>query len=135
MRYVRYIFYLGLGLGAVVLLVRPSVIHSAKTRIMGRATVAERVQKYGEDARQRMATHFAAAEVEYPPQRFMIVAFKLEKELHVFAANDARPWKRVLSYPILKTSGEPTPNEIWLRAERLSVSTPARAAGRAGTGY
>lgn len=70
------------------------------TRDMGKATVAERVDQYGKAARERLAPFFKAAGVAYPPERFLLLGLKHEKELHLFAGN-----KHIRSYPIKAASG------------------------------
>ncbi len=67
--------------------------------------IAERVAEYGPAARGRLAPYFAAAGVAYPPERFVLVAFKLERALHVLASGSGRGLAFVRSYPILGASG------------------------------
>ena len=77
-----------------------------RTRLFGGATVADRVAEYGPAARSRLAPAFDHAGVPYPPERFVIAAFKLEKEVHLLAAGPGQPLAFVKSYPILAASGD-----------------------------
>jgi hypothetical protein len=69
------------------------------------ATIPERVAQYGPTARARLAPYFAAAGVPYPPDRFALVGFKHERELHLLAAAPGRDLVFVRAYPILGASG------------------------------
>jgi hypothetical protein len=68
-------------------------------------TIADRVAQYGPVARARLAPYFAAARVPYPPDRFVLVGFKRERELDLFAAGPGRPLAFLRSYPIWGASG------------------------------
>ena len=68
-------------------------------------TIPERVAQYGPSARARLAPYFAAAGVPYPPQRFVLLGFKDERELHLLAAGPGQQLTFVRTYPILGASG------------------------------
>jgi L,D-transpeptidase catalytic domain len=68
-------------------------------------TIADRVAQYGRAARSRLAPFFAAAGVPYPPARFMILAFKRERELDLLAAAPGGNLVFIRSYPVLGASG------------------------------
>src|SRR5262249_46143202 len=70
------------------------------------ATIAERVAQYGPAARARLAPYFAAAYVPYPPQRFVLLGFKRERELQLIAYPPGGGPVFIRSYPILGASGE-----------------------------
>jgi hypothetical protein len=69
-------------------------------------SITDRVAQYGPSARARLAPYFAAAGVPYPPERFVLVGFKQERELHLLAAGPGRNLAFVRAYPILGASGE-----------------------------
>jgi len=69
-------------------------------------TIPDRVAQYGPTARARLAPYFAAAGVPYPPERFALLGFKRERELHLLAAGPGQPLAVVRAYPILGASGE-----------------------------
>lgn len=69
------------------------------------ATIADRVAQYGPGARARLAPFFAAAGVPYPPERFVLLGFKRERELHLLASGSGRELAFIRSYPILGASG------------------------------
>ncbi|MBU0611325.1 MAG: L,D-transpeptidase family protein [Armatimonadetes bacterium] len=104
-------------LGLIVLTVAvPPARRAARTalslvgrRLMGKKTVAQRLAEYGPSARTRLAPHFAAAGVPYPPARLTLVGLKQERELQVVAAAEHGPWRFVRSYPILAASGHAGP--------------------------
>jgi hypothetical protein len=67
--------------------------------------IVERVLQYGPAARARLAPFFAAAGIAYPPERFVLVGFKFERELHLLAYGPERGLTFIRSYPILGASG------------------------------
>jgi hypothetical protein len=69
------------------------------------ATVAERLAEYGPAARARLRPHFAATGVAYPPPALVLVAFKADDVLEVYAPDRAGSQRLVTSYPILAASG------------------------------
>jgi L,D-transpeptidase catalytic domain len=76
-----------------------------RAKFVGAATVADRVAQYGTVARERLAPLFQRAGVAYPPARFVLAAFKHERELHLFAGDDGTPLALVKIYPVLAASG------------------------------
>ncbi len=68
-------------------------------------TIADRVAQYGPGARARLEPFFAAAGVPYPPDRFVLLGFKRERELHLLAAGPGRDLVFIRSYPIWGASG------------------------------
>src|SRR6185369_4275425 len=71
----------------------------------GEQAIAERVAQYGPAARARLVPFFAAAGIAYPPERFVLLGFKLERELHLLASGSGRDPTFIRSYPILGASG------------------------------
>ena len=67
--------------------------------------IAARVAQYGPAARARLAPFFAAAGIAYPPERFVLVGFKLERELELFASGSEHGPSFIRSYPIQGMSG------------------------------
>jgi hypothetical protein len=74
-----------------------------------RAAVVERVEEHGPAARARLAPWFAAAGVAYPPRAAVLAGFKREKQLQLYAADEAGELRFVRSYPVLAASGGPGP--------------------------
>jgi L,D-transpeptidase catalytic domain len=68
-------------------------------------TIADRVAQYGPGARARLAPYFAAAGIAYPPDQFVLLGFKQERELHLLASGAGRPLVFIRSYPIRGASG------------------------------
>lgn len=71
-------------------------------------TIAEVLATLGERARGRLAPHFRAAGVPYPPPRVFLLAFKKERQLEVWAETRTRR-ALVHTYPILAASGQEGP--------------------------
>jgi hypothetical protein len=69
------------------------------------ATVEERLAQYGARARERLARHFAAASVRYPPSRLTLLALKQERSLELYARDAHGAQRFVHSYPVLAASG------------------------------
>lgn len=69
-------------------------------------TIADRVAQYGPAARARLLPFFAAAGVPYPPERFLLVGLKRERELQVYAAGPGQALAFIRSFPVFGASGE-----------------------------
>lgn len=75
--------------------------------IKGRATVADRIEQYGADARSRLRPRFQAASVDYPPWAVFLVGLKEEELLEVWGKNAPDDGFSLISkHPILGTSGD-----------------------------
>ena len=98
-----------IGVGAAFLggavAVRFGFLVPLRRRLFGGATVADRISQYGAAARARLAPAFSRAGVSYPPDRFVIAAFKLEREVHLLAAGPGQSLSFVKTYPVLAASG------------------------------
>lgn len=70
------------------------------------ASVEDRLDQYGPNARARLQPKFARANVPYPPARLLLLALKAERRLDIYAAASASvPRQFITSYPILGASG------------------------------
>lgn len=80
---------------------------SSYTRLMGRATVEQRVAEVGTAARARLAADFSAHQIAYPPLRVAFLATKEERVLQVYVAptRESPAWKFLKTYRILGSSG------------------------------
>jgi murein L,D-transpeptidase YafK len=74
-------------------------------KISGKATVAERVEQYGSQARKRLEPYFEKVGVNYPPDEVILVGLKQEKIIEVWARNNDKSFRKVREYPILGSSG------------------------------
>jgi L,D-transpeptidase catalytic domain len=72
----------------------------------GEQAIADRVAQYGPAARARLAPFFATAGIAYPPERFVLLGFKRERELHLIASGSGRDLTFIRAYPIQGMSGE-----------------------------
>ena len=77
-------------------------------RLRGRRTVQEVVREYGPTAEARLKPYFDRAGISYPPYRIALLAFKLEKELELWARLEGA-WTYIRKYPILAASGKAGP--------------------------
>jgi murein L,D-transpeptidase YafK len=73
------------------------------------ASVAERLQQYGSQARARLAPSFADKKISYPPRQLTLVGLKQERLLELYAGNSATNLQFIRSYRILAASGEAGP--------------------------
>ena len=73
------------------------------------ASVSDRLREFGKPARERLRSHFRSVGVAYPPKEAVLLGFKQERELQLYAPDAAGKWRRVYSYPILAASGRPGP--------------------------
>lgn len=79
-----------------------SYLHS---RYRARATIPERLEQYGPEARTRWKPYFDRAGVTYPPTKVVLVGLKQEKQLEVYATSDAAAPRLIRAFPILAASG------------------------------
>ena len=69
-------------------------------------SVYDRMAQYGYPARKRLAPYFRAAEVDYPPQTVVLVGFKRERRLELYAGNNPDDLKFIRYYDVLAASGD-----------------------------
>ncbi len=72
-------------------------------------SVYDRMVQYGPRARQRLAPYFRAAGVDYPPQTVVLVGFKREMRLELYAGNAPDELRFIRYYGVLAASGTPGP--------------------------
>jgi hypothetical protein len=98
--------------GVLLVVFWPRVVVGA--RIVGMKlgspkSVAERVDEHGARVRARMEPAFAAVRLAWPPRRVLLVAFKEERRLDLYALDSAdgneTGMRRVKSYRVLAASG------------------------------
>jgi murein L,D-transpeptidase YafK len=75
---------------------------------VGKRTVEDRLQEFGDAARKRWASHFKVAGASYPPKRVIFVALKDQRVLEVYSGDETRT-NFIRRYPILAASGVPGP--------------------------
>jgi hypothetical protein len=81
------------------------VLYAGKTWVRP-YSVEDRMTRFEEPVRLRLARDFQAAEAAWPPARLDLLAFKLEKRLEVYVpGKQAQPFF-LKSYPVLAASGK-----------------------------
>ena len=75
------------------------------TTLPGEQRVALARKARGDVVRKRLA----ASGLPYPPREIFLRAFKHEAELEVWAREDSGPFKFVVAFPVLASSGRPGP--------------------------
>jgi murein L,D-transpeptidase YafK len=98
---------------AIVVAVLALVSGAVKVWLLDRAmptgkryTVDERLAQFGAAVQGRLAPHFAAAGLRYPPQELALVAFKDTRRLEAYAREAPNePWHFVRHYAVLGASG------------------------------
>jgi murein L,D-transpeptidase YafK len=73
-------------------------------KIAGKRTVAEVLEKYGPSSEARLKPHFDKAGASYPPQELILLAFKQERLLELWASTKSGP-KKIKTYPFTGYSG------------------------------
>lgn len=104
------LFLVGIVLLAV--LCRPyiwAVISPVVRKLKTEKTIADRLAQYGEAARGRLKPHFQRQQISYPPPKVVMVGFKEERLLEVYAGDSNQGVRLIRSYPILGSSGGPGP--------------------------
>jgi hypothetical protein len=100
-----FLLFLLLGIGVIVWFLRqpgPPPPLPPQPR-----TVEQVMAALGNAVDTRLRPDFEQAGVTYPPARLVMVAFKAEKKLELYAPDAAGRVQRVRSYPILAASGGP----------------------------
>lgn len=72
-------------------------------------TVEDRVRQFGEAVSHRLAGDLSAAGVPWPPRAVVLLAFKDERRIEVYAGVATEAVRYVRSYPVLAASGRPGP--------------------------
>jgi hypothetical protein len=84
----------------------PAQTSVAAAPLGAQPTIEDRVAQYGPAARARLRPYFAAAHVPYPPQRFVLLGLKRERELQLYAAGAGQEFTFIRAFPVLGASGE-----------------------------
>jgi len=71
----------------------------------GGETVASRLAQVGDKARNRWEPYFECAGLSFPPAKTLLVGFKAERRLEIYAASEGNTWRFVRAMPIEKASG------------------------------
>ncbi|HAL92348.1 MAG TPA: hypothetical protein DCM68_04910 [Verrucomicrobia bacterium] len=82
---------------------RPFV--AASQSIRGKQTVADRVARFGDAVRKRLAPDFERIGAAYPPEQMALIGLKSEETLQVWVSGGGKEWEHLKSYPILGMSG------------------------------
>lgn len=79
------------------------------TRLWGPFSVEDRLMQFGAEAKARLAPHFVAAGVMFPPDAVALLVFKDARLVELHARAAGQPWTFVHAYPVLAASGTPGP--------------------------
>jgi hypothetical protein len=104
----RKVIVIMLLVAAVALCAAPQVarpVMRAVRAVKGSRTISQRVAQYGAEVRGRLKPDFDRLGVAYPPRRVVLAAFKAERRLEVWVADEAGRFQLLKSYPILAASG------------------------------
>lgn len=75
--------------------------------LMGRATIEDRIEQYGDEAQLRLRPYFQKAGTSYPPKEIVLVGLKKEKLLEVWVRDDRQDnFVIVRQYSVLGSSGK-----------------------------
>lgn len=83
---------------------------TVKHRIMGRRTTSDAIRLYGAAAESRLTPSFEKAGVAYPPEKVVLLAFKQEARVELWAGRGSN-LAHIRDYPILAASGDPGPKK------------------------
>lgn len=96
---------LALGAALVVWLLRQFLPPRSHPLPPSPRTTGQVLAALGADADARLSPYFEKAGVPYPPARIVILAFKDEKRLELYARGGDGPFIFIRSWPILAASG------------------------------
>jgi len=77
----------------------------AVQHMVGRKTIADRMEQFGPVAHERIKPYFDRAGVEYPPAHVVLLGLKRERRLCVYAAGRSGAYRLIRRYPIQAASG------------------------------
>ncbi len=92
-----------IGITCVYLFMRPIWVPIYQ-KVVGKQTVSDVVNAYGNTSRDRLVPYFQKAGVQYPPSQITLLAVKDTKKLELWVSNEGEP-VYIRSYPVLATSG------------------------------
>ncbi|PSV07895.1 hypothetical protein C0W96_01175 [Photobacterium kishitanii] len=72
---------------------------------MGKKTVADAIESYGENARSLLETKFTSKGISYPPNKLALLSYKDTNLLEVWAANEGKKYLLITNYSIEAASG------------------------------
>ena len=98
--------------------------------LLGKKTIEDQIQTYGEVTRTRLSAMFKERGFAYPPAKLAMLAFKDKRILEVYTAQDDGNFQHLHTYPILGASGKlGIGNHAALAAALAAILTnPARHA-------
>ena len=105
----KILIVLATGLIAVATIFHSGWLAPLRNRLGAGATVDDRLRQYSAASRGRLAIVFRRSAIAYPPAQVVLVVFKQEKVLEIYAAGITSSLQRVARYPILAASGGPGP--------------------------
>jgi murein L,D-transpeptidase YafK len=70
----------------------------------GKRSVKDRLDEFGDAARNRWSSYFSKTGIEYPPKKIMFIVFKDERTFEVYGSDGAKV-RFIRRYPILAASG------------------------------
>jgi len=73
-------------------------------KIAGKETVSSVIEKYGENAENRLKPYFDNAGILYPPKEIKLLAIKDEKKLELWVSSK-NGFKKIKNYPVRAASG------------------------------
>jgi hypothetical protein len=77
----------------------------ATRSLQGPFKIADRLAQFGDSARARLAPHFIAAGVPFPPEAVTLLAFKDARRVELYARGGAKPWTFIRTYALVAASG------------------------------
>jgi hypothetical protein len=80
------------------------LFHPLILKARGPRTIQDRLNEFAA-ARARVQSHCHRANLPFPPSRIVILAFKHERQLQIYAGPNDQSLKRIATYPILAASG------------------------------
>lgn len=88
---------------------RRNLMWAAYTRLQGRYTVEERLDQYGKAARARLRPFFEKAKQAYPPACVVLLVFKQERRMEVYAGPSREAAGFIRMYRVKGASGTQGP--------------------------
>jgi hypothetical protein len=80
-------------------------VADARAKMQAPFKVEDRLAEFGDSAKARLAPHFMAAGVPFPPEAVTLLTFKDARRVELYARGGGKPWTFIRAYPLVATSG------------------------------
>ncbi|WP_242602037.1 L,D-transpeptidase family protein [Legionella yabuuchiae] len=89
---------------AILILINSSS-HAMAPKLQLSKAIDRAIQRYGLPLEPQLKSYFNQADVQYPPQKIALLAFKKERHVQLWAKDESASWRYIHTYPLTAFSG------------------------------